>query len=425
MFFKSMRKGLSTAPSSLMAALDISTSKVACCVVRQTPEGLRVVGTGQHATRGLRGGAIVDMRALEEAVRSAVNQAEEMADETVRDIYVSVAAGATSTQSLKVETQITGHAVDDSDLKKILTQASGSVEGASRDLLHSIPMTYTVDQTKGIHDPRGMLGDVLRSDILLIKAPYNLLKNISACVERCHLDVAGFAVAPYASGLATLVEDELDLGVTLLDMGAGSTSIAIFFDGSLVHVDSIPVGGMHVTHDIAQGLSTPIAHAERMKTLYGSAMMTSSQTQEQFTVPQVGEEEGGRGLQVSKSELIRIIRPRIEETFELVKERLKGLRIAKRAGQRLVMTGGASQLPGVGELAGLILSKQVRLGKPIHLKGYEDRVRFPAFATCAGLISYAALAQGHVSQTGEMVPGKRQRSVRKVSQVGAWIRDNL
>ena len=424
MFFKSVRKGLVSAPSSLIAALDISTSKVACCVARQAVEGLRVLGTGQHATRGVKAGAIVDMLALEGAVRSAVNQAEEMADETVRDIYISVSGGLSSAVSLRAETQITGHAVDDSDLKKILAQASSSVEDSSLDIVHSIPMNYAVDQTKGIYDPRGMLGDVLQGNILLVRAPHNPLQNIAACVERCHLDVAGFVVAPYASGLATLVEDELDLGVTVLDMGAGSTSVGIFFEGSLVHLDSIPVGGAHVTHDIARGLSTPIAQAERIKTLYGSAMLSSSKTHEQITVPQIGDEEG-RGHQVSKNELIQIIRPRIEETFELVKERLQNLSVTKKAGQRLVLTGGASQLPGVRELSELILSKQARLGKPIHLKGYEDRVRLPAFATCAGLVSYAAMTKGEEIYDERAISSRRSNSKSKINRLGVWIRENI
>lgn len=424
MFFKSVRKGLVSAPSTLLAGLDISTSKVACCVARQTPEGLRVLGTGQHATRGVKAGAIVDMTALEGAVRSAVNQAEEMADETVREIYISVSGGLARSISLRAETQITGHAVDDSDLKKILNQASSASEDSTLDTLHAIPMNYAVDDTKGIHDPRGMLGDVLQGNILLVRAPHSPLQNIAACVERCHLDIAGFVMAPYASGLATLVEDELDLGVTVLEMGAGSTSIALFFDGSLVHLDAIPVGGHHVTHDIARGLSTPVAQAERIKTLYGSAMLSSSKAHEQILVPQIGEEEG-RGQQVSKNELIQIIRPRIEETFELVKEKLTSLSMAKKTGQRLVLTGGASQLPGVRELSELILTKQARLGKPIHLKGYEDRVRLPAFATCAGLISYGALMRGGVEDTKKTVPEKRNDNTSKINRFGAWIRENI
>lgn len=424
MFFKSVRKGLASAPSSLIAALDISTSKVACCLARRSSEGLRVLGVGQHATRGLKGGAIVDMKSLEEAIRHAVNQAEDMADETARDIYVSVSATLVSTFSLQTETQITGHAIDDSDLKKVLSQACKSVEEPSLDIIHSLPTHYAVDQTQGIYDPRGMLGDLLKAHILLVCAPHSPLQNIVACVERCHLDVAGFVVAPYASGLATLVEDELDLGITVLDMGAGSTSIATFFDGSLAHIDSIAVGGAHVTHDIARGLSTPLTQAERIKTLYGSAMLSSSQSHEQIIVPQIGEEDS-KGMSISKNELIRIIRPRIEETLELVKDKLLMSSAAKKAGQRLVLTGGASQLPGVKELASLILSKQARQGRPIHLSGFEDRVRLPAFSTCAGLISFAAMTRQDIPQEKEIKRGKRNDNVGKINRFGAWIKENM
>lgn len=422
LWFKSVGKSLGNNGPLLWAGLDVGTSKVACCIARwDASRGLRVVGLGQNAARGLRGGAIVDMGALEEAVRGAVSRAEDMARETITGVYVSVSASLIQSQTRLVEATITGHPVDETDLRKMLIQACQGASRPSHDVLHVLPTRYQIDGNAGIKDPRGMFGDALQGRIHVVTAQHSPLRNMTACIERCHLEVKGFALGSFAAGLSTLVDDEKDLGVTLVDMGAGSTTAVSFQEGTFCQVVSVPMGGSHVTSDIAKGLSTPLLQAERIKTLYGSAM--SSSGHDLITVPQIGEEDGGKGVQVTRGEITRIIRPRMEETFELLRDQLRAASNGAHAAHRLVLTGGASQLAGVRELCELILARPTRLGRPMSLVGHEERVRQPSFATCAGLIIHAYGAEGHVSALP--TPANTQKNVTGFDKVRAWFRENV
>ena len=243
-----------------------------------------------------------------------------------------------------------------------------------------------------------------------------------ACIGRCHLEIAALVVSPYAAGLSALVEDESELGVTVIDMGGGTTTIAVFFDGNLVFTDCVPVGGGHVTNDIARGLSTPIAHAERMKTLYGSAISARTDEREMIAVPQVGEEEDGQSNHVPKSLLVGIIAPRLEETFELVRDRLEAAGFDKVAGRRIVLTGGAWQLPGTREFAGLILDKQVRVGRPLRVAGLAEATTGPAFATAAGLVHFALSERAEGAHSRHSPAGPPSGLL---GRLGHWLKENI
>ncbi|HAJ22548.1 MAG TPA: cell division protein FtsA, partial [Rhodospirillaceae bacterium] len=218
-----------------------------------------------------------------------------------------------------------------------------------------------------------------------------------------HLTVSDFALAPYAAGLSALVEDEKDLGATVIDMGGGTTSFSVFYEGAAVYGDCIPVGGQHVTSDIARGLSTTLQQAERLKTLYGSCQPAPSDDRELIDAPRIGEEDDTSPNRVPRSFLVSIIAPRLEETFELVRKRMEASGANGMAGQRVVLTGGASQLPGVREMAGRILNKQVRHGRPLKVSGLAEATGGPAFATAAGLLHFAVddcgEARGSTSQS--------------------------
>ncbi len=266
-----------------------------------------------------------------------------------------------------------------------------------------------------------MYGDRLGVTVHQISAAAGPLRNLRTVVNRCHLDIEAYVTSPYASGLACLVEDEKDLGVTCIDMGGGTTSFAVFLEGHLVHTDIIAVGGMHVTNDIARGLSTPLAQAERMKTLYGSVIPSPSDDREVLKVPVVGEDEDESANQIPRSILVQIIRPRLEETFELVRSQLESSGFDKIAGRRVVLTGGASQMQGVRELASAILDKQVRMGRPLGLNGLAESTGGPAFATCTGLLRYAVLnapAAG-AKALREAAPSGR------FGRLGSWLRNNF
>ena len=410
--------------SGLVCALDVGSAKLACFVATIGDEkGPEIIGIGHHASRGVRSGAIADMEAAETAIRSTVEAAEKMAGETVREVIVNISAGAPQSKLISYEIAIAGHLVGDTDLRRILEPAAGP-DGvpADHEVIHAIPVGYAIDGVRGVRDPRGMFGERLGVNLHMVSAAAGAIRNLRTCIGRCHLEVETEVVSSYASALACLVEDERQLGVTLIDMGGGTTSIAVFFDGELVHTDSVPVGGVHVTNDIARGLSTPITHAERMKTLYGSAVPAARDDREMLKVPQIGELESGETSQVPRSMLVGIIRPRIEEIFEMARARLETAGFDKVAGRRVVLTGGASQLAGVRDLAAMALDKQVRLGRPRHFTGLAEAVSGPAFATCAGLVHSAAMTVA-VDPPGAYRPAAEQ--VGRWSRFGQWIRDNF
>lgn len=411
--------------NGLIAALDVGSTKVCCFLARLQEDGHpRIVGIGHQVARGMRGGAVVDLEELEHSIRAAVDAAEDMAGERVKAVVVNLSGGAPGSTNVKVEVAMNGHAVNEADIRRMLDHGRAHHESADRDLIHAIPVDYTIDGNEGIRDPRGMYGERLGVAIHVISAAIGPVRNLMTVVHRCHLDIEARVVSPFAAGLACLVEDEKELGVTCIDMGGGTTSIAVFVAGQLVHTDVIAVGGHHVTNDIARGLSTPLNYAERMKTLYGSAIPSPSDDREMLKVPLVGEDEDAASNTVPRSMLIQIIQPRLEETLELVRSHLEKSGFDKMAGRRVVLTGGASQMQGVRDLAGLVLDKQVRLGRPVGLHGLPEATNGPAFSTCAGLIRYA-MAHQPVAKAGRKAVPETTGGDSGWGRVGAWLKRNF
>ncbi len=412
----------------LIAALDVGSTKVCCFIASEDSDGsVRVAGIGHQVAHGMRQGAVVDMEELEHSVRAAMEAAEAMAGERVRAVVVNVSGGQPNSANVRIEATLNGHPVDDSDLRRILEHGRAHHDVPDRVQLHAIPVDYTIDGNEGIRDPRGMFGDRLGVAIHVISAATGPVRNLSTVINRCHLDVAARVASPYAAGLACLVEDEKELGVTCIDMGGGTTSIAVFLGGQVVHTDVLPVGGHHVTSDVARGLSTSVALAERLKTLYGSAIPSAGDDREMLKVPLVGESEDGASNQVPRSLLNQIIQPRLEETLELVRAHLEQGGFDKLAGRRVVLTGGASQMQGVRDLAGLVLDKQVRLGRPVGFHGLADATGGPAFSTCAGLVRYA-IAHPPAPQRGRKAAGGYESDGGKASgfgRIGQWLKKNF
>jgi cell division protein FtsA len=407
----------------LIAALDVGSTKVCCFLARVQEDGApRIVGIGHQLARGMRLGAVVDMEELEHSIRASVDAAEDMAGERARAVVVNISGGAPASTNVKVEVAMNGHAVNEADIRRMLDHGRAHHHSADRDLIHAIPVDYTIDGTEGIKDPRGMYGDRLGVAIHVVSAAVGPVRNLTTVVHRCHLDIEARVISPYAAGLACLVDDERELGVTCIDMGGGTTSIAVFVGGQLVHTDVIAVGGHHVTNDIARGLSTPVSYAERMKTLFGSCMPSAADDREMLKVPLVGEDEDGASNQVPRSMLIQIIQPRIEETFELVRSHLEHSGFDKMAGRRVVLTGGSSQMQGARDLAAMVLDKQVRLGRPVGIHGLPEATGGPAFSCCAGLIRYA-LAHQPVAKAGRKGAGDEEES--GWGRFGQWLKRNF
>ncbi len=404
---------------SLVAALDIGTTKICCFIARVDGDKLQVQGIGHQISRGLRNGAIVDLESAVTSILAAVNAAEEMSGETIQQVVANL-SGFSASRIVKAEIGVAGREVGDTDLRRVLDQGYLAREPGDRQVIHSVPVGFSIDDSRGIRDPRGMFGERLGVNMHVVSASAAAVRNHTAAIGRSHLGVDALVVSPYASGLSCLVEDEIGLGVTLIDMGGGTTTIGVFFDGNLIFADSVPVGGCHVTNDIARGLSTPLAHAERMKTLFGSAISASTDEREMIAVPQVGEEEEGHVNHVPKSYLVGIVAPRLEETFELVRNRLEASGFDKVAGRRVVLTGGACQLHGAREFAALILDKQVRLGRPLRVGGLAEATAGPAFSTAAGLLHFA------LSERAEAPPiGVGAGSGRLFDRLGRWLRENM
>jgi len=407
----------------LITALDIGTTKV-CCFIAEASDtgGVRIVGIGHQASHGVKSGVIVDMDAIEQAVLAAVHSAEQMADETIRSVYANINAGQLHSSVSYLEQPLRGGAIDDADIQRLLHSCISPLPAAGRSLVHAIPVDYVVDGVNGIRDSRGLHGSNLGVKMHHVTANEGAVRNVRHCISRCLLDATELVASGYAAGLGCLVEDEIDLGATLIDMGGGTTSMAIFYDGALVHLDSIPVGGQHVTSDIARGLSTSLDTAERLKTLHGSCLAAHADDREMVTAPQIGLDERDRAIQVPRSFLVNIIAPRIEETFELVRARLEASGLDKLAGRRLVLTGGACQLPGVPEIARQILNKRIRVGRPRGVTGLADATAGPAFSACAGLLSFAVDDRGDSRGVAALRTGTGSSFF---GRLGGWLRENF
>ncbi len=407
---------------SLITALDIGTTKICCFIARVEDDRPRVLGIGHQISRGMRNGGIVDLEATGTSVLNAVHAAEEMAGETIQRVVANLSGGFSASRIIKAQIGITGREITDAEMRRVLEHGYLMREPGDRQIIHSVPVGFSVDDSRGIRDPRGMLGERLGVNMHVVTANAASVRNHTAAVGRSHLEIEALVVSPYASGLSCLVEDEIGLGVTVIDMGGGTTTIGVFFDGNLIFADYVPVGGMHVTNDIARGLSTGVAHAERMKTLFGTAISASTDEREMISVPQIGEEDEGHVNHVPKSLLVGIIAPRIEETFELVRNRLEASGFDKVAGRRVVLTGGACQLHGAREFAGLILDKQVRMGRPQRVAGLAEATGGPAFATTAGLLHFALSERVEVSGVRRRPEGHRWGVL---GRLGGWLKDNF
>jgi cell division protein FtsA len=370
--------------------LDIGSTKIACLIGRTESDGsVRALGSGFTRSRGVRGGGITDLDEAERAIRAAVALAEEMADYRLRTVTVNLSCGHPESRLFNVQWPVGSRQVTEADVRRVITEGRARAVTEGRETIHSLPLSFSVDETSGVADPRGHHCEQLSARLHVVDALSMALRNLGAAVGRCDLEISEVVCAPFAAGLACLVDDERDLGATVIDMGGGITSLAVFAEGHLLHTAQVPVGGLHVTRDIAGVLSTPIDNAERLKTLYGNAHSCPDDDREILAVQQIGEEDH-QFAKIPRSMVVGIIRPRLEETFEMVRDRLDGAGLGRAAASRVVLVGGASQLVGVRDLAARVLNRPVRLGRPSSIRGLAESASGPAFATSVGLLFWAA-----------------------------------
>jgi len=423
-----MFKGGVNKKAETIAVLDIGSSKVVCLIGQREPSfGVKLIGSGFGVSAGLKGGAVVDMEAAEAGIRTAVEKAERAAGVTVQSVCVNVALRSLRSQHMTVQTEFASGEVADRDLKRVLNSSLAELAQPEDAILHAIPLNWSVDDERGIRDPRGMFGKRLGVDMHFVLAGVGPLRNLAHCIERCHLQISSVTVSPYAAGLGVLTDDERDLGVTVIDMGGGVTTAAIFRDNTMVHVDALSVGGKNVTNDIARGLTTPAEAAERIKTIYGSALHGSDDNQVMIPCPPMGAQE--ELSHHPRDLLTSIIRSRIEETFELLRDRIAESGLETYAGRRIVLTGGGCQLNGVRELAEYVFNKRVRIGHPHGVLGMREAIAGPDFAVATGLLKYAFTESGEAISGPPDLSGQRYRQKRYTGNTLGrslqWLKENF
>ena len=375
----------------VVATLDLGATKIACLIVRTTDPsqgGFELLGYGQQSSRGLKNGTVIDVEGLERSIRLAVADAERMAGQQVSSVRLAISGPSMKTQRVKANIEMDGREITQKDVMKLLNRALESGQNEKQKILHAIPFSYIVDGNDGVRDPRGMFAEDLGVVMNLVTMPDATYKNIVLCVSRAHLEVESASSGAVMSAEAVLVDDEMDNGVVCLDMGGGSTGVTVYLDGSLAFMETLQVGGNHVTSDIAQGIGTTLPAAERIKTLNGAVMATETARKEIIDAPRIGDEGRLEAAEMSRGDLVQVIEPRMEETFELISKTLSKSGLGGRLPRRVVLTGGASELPGVRDLASKILAMQARLARPVKAAQLGDDCARPTFATAAGLLTF-------------------------------------
>ncbi len=393
----------------VVAVLDVGTSKIACLVLKfdatdhigeldgigslAGQSGFRVIGAASTRSRGVRFGEISAMQETERAIRTAVQAAQKMAQIRVDHVIACFSGAEPRSYGLDGRVELEENMVSEQDVAQVLASCDVPNYGQGREVLHAHPVNFSLDNRSGLADPRGQMGQELTCDMHMLTVDGTAIANLAHCIKRCDLELAGIANSAYVSGLSSLVEDEQELGAACIDLGGGATSISIFMKKHMIYADSVRMGGDHITSDISMGLQVPAATAERIKTFYGGVHATGMDDREMIDIGgDTGDWEHDRRT-VSRAELIGIIRPRMEEILEETRVRLDAAGFEHLPSQKIILTGGASQIPGLDTLASRILGQQVRLGRPMRVHGLPQATTGPGFSSAVGMCLFATRPQ--------------------------------
>ncbi|MGA8891339.1 MAG: cell division protein FtsA [Anaeromyxobacteraceae bacterium] len=371
----------------ILVGLDIGTTKICAIVGEVTDEGIDIIGIGSHPSKGLRKGVVVNIDATVASIKRAIEEAEHMAGCEITTVYTGIAGGHVKAFPSHGVVAIKEKEVRQTDVDRVIDQAKAVAIPLDREVIHVLPQEFLVDDQDGVKEPVGMSGVRLEAKALIVTGAVSSAQNIVKCAQRTGLNVADIVLQPLASSLATLSEDEKELGVCLVDIGGGTTDIAIFANGAIRHTSVLALGGNHLTNDVAVGLRTPTHEAERIKKAYGCAMASMVDRGETIEVPSVG---GGQPRVLSRQILAEIVEPRVEEIFMLVQHEIQKCGLEESIASGVVITGGSTLLSGMGEMAEEVLGVPVRRGLPKGIGGLVDVVRSPQFATAVGLVIYGA-----------------------------------
>jgi cell division protein FtsA len=421
----------------VIAILDIGSSKVGCLILRfDDTEGLRemegvgsmagqssfrVIGAATTRSRGVRFGEITVMNETERAIRTAVQSAQKMANVRVDHVIACFSGADPRSYGLAGEWELQDSVVTEQDVARVLAACEVPDIGDGREVLHAQPVNFALDHRSGLGDPRGQIGNRLSCDLHLLTVDAAVVQNLIYCLKRCDLELAGMASSAYVSGISSLVEDEQELGAACIDMGGGATGISVFMKKHMIYADSVRMGGDHVTSDISKGLQVPLTTAERIKTKFGGVHATGMDDREMIEIGgDSGDWEKDR-RQVSRTELIGIMRPRVEEILEEARARLDAAGFDHLPSQQIVLTGGGSQIPGLDGLAARILGQRVRLGRPLRVQGLPQAATGPAFSSAVGLCLFAAHPQDEWWDFE--IPAERYPA-RSLKRAFKWFKEN-
>ncbi len=421
--------------SGIVTVLDVGSSKVCCVVAKLKPcddgkllrgrsHRIHVIGIGHQKSEGVKSGVVIDLDRAEHAIRLAVDAAERMAGLTVDSLIVNMTAGRLKSESFAATINLGGHEAGEGDIKRVLAAGAKQALKAEREVVHSLPVGFSLDGERGVRDPRGMVGDALGVDMHVVTGDSAPMRNLELAINRSHLSVERMVATPYASGLAALVDDELEMGAACIDMGGGTTTISVFNEGKFIHADAIAIGGNHVTLDLAKGLSTSISAAERLKVMHGSALPGSADDRDLVSVQPIGD-ESDVAQQVPRAMMTRIIRARVEETLELLRERINKSGYGGLVGKRVVLTGGASQLAGLPEAARRILGRNVRIGRPLGVAGLPEAAKGQAFSVPVGLLIYPQVAAFESRPAQGMARLSMTGTGGRLHRMSEWLRDSF
>ncbi len=374
-----------TRRDDLLIGLDIGTTKICAVVAERTENGVEIVGIGTHPSHGLRKGVVVDIDSTVRSIKHAVEEAEMMADCEITSVYAGIAGGHIRGFNSHGVVAVKDGEVSNHDIKRVIDAAKAVAIPMDREVIHVIPQEFIIDEQDGIREPLGMHGVRLESHVHIVTAAVTSAQNIVKCANQAGLNVQDIVLEPLASAQAVLGDDERDLGVCMIDIGGGTTDIAVFAEGSIKTTAVLALGGYHLSNDIAVGLRTPFEEAERIKKKFGMASARYLSSDDVLTVPSVG---GRKPREISRKILCEIIEPRVEEILSLARQEIAKAGLEGDIPSGVVLTGGASALDGIGELAEEIFESPVRLGMPTRVGGLQDVVRNPMYATGVGLVQF-------------------------------------
>ncbi len=420
--------------TTLVTVLDIGSTKICCIIARLAPrpegKALRgrshsaeVLGFGYGPSAGVKSGVITDIEKAEQAIRNVVGMAERASGLTAESVIVNVTAGRLSSETFSATVSLGGQEVEKADLTRVLRAVNGRSVRPERSIIHALPIGFTLDGQKGVLDPTGMVGERLSVDVAVVSSETLAMRNLELVLHRCHLKIEALMATPYASGLATLVDDEAQLGVACIDFGGATTTVSVFSENRLVYADAIAIGGHHLTLDLARQLSVSVADAERLKALYGSVLPGQADERDVVAIAPVGAPPDEAPGQVTRSVLTRIMRPRIEEILTAVRDRMQATGMMEICGRRFVLTGGASEMTGLPEVARRILARNIRAGRPMGIGGLPEKAKGAAFATVAGMLVYPQVcAQEYAEPRGA---NRFIGSDGYIARVGNWLKQSF